>query len=113
MTMLLLMTTQHTHRPCHNRAIHSGRDRSPADSHDNATVVVTCHVSSRTKITTLPGLALQAGGRRGAVDRSDPDAAPPGTLPLHGSARTRGAFLLAAADGMMTDYGYVLDSRPV
>lgn len=49
-------------RPCHQLAIHSGHDRSRADTTHNAEAASTCAVPLPSQVTTLPDLALGARG---------------------------------------------------
>ena len=51
-------------RPCHDRAIHSGLDRSPADNHGQRHSGLDLRRSPSSQVTTAPDLALSAGGRR-------------------------------------------------
>ena len=50
-------------RPCHQRAIHSGHDRSPTDTHGQQHRDLDLHMSLPSQVTSLPDLALGAGGR--------------------------------------------------
>jgi hypothetical protein len=51
-------------RPCHYRAIHSGPDRSPADTHGQCHGCLNLRPSFPPQVTAPAELALQAGGRR-------------------------------------------------
>jgi hypothetical protein len=51
------------HRPCHQRAIHSGHKRSPADTHRHHHGTGEQRRSPPFQVTIPPDLALQAGGR--------------------------------------------------
>jgi hypothetical protein len=50
-------------RPCHKRAIHSGPDRAAADNHGQCQSGLDLRRSASSQVTTLPDLALGAGGR--------------------------------------------------
>jgi hypothetical protein len=52
-----------THRPCHYRAIYNGRERSHADTDGHSHGRHDLRRPSSGQMTTLPDLALQAGGR--------------------------------------------------
>ena len=51
------------HWPCHQRAIHSGLKRSPADTHGQPRSSLDLRRSPPSQVTSLRDLALQAGGR--------------------------------------------------
>jgi hypothetical protein len=71
-------------RPCHQRAIHSSLDRSPADNHGQHHHGYDLLSSSPPQVPNLPGPALQAGSRMAETviglvvpGRSGPSSRPP------------------------------------
>ena len=62
------------HRPCHQRAIHSGHKRSPADTHRHHHGTGELRRSPPFQVTIPPDLALGAGGQsvEGCIDLALP-----------------------------------------
>ena len=54
---------RHPRRPCHNRAIHTSQDRSPADNHGQHSDSSSLHRCPSSQVTILADLALGAGAR--------------------------------------------------
>jgi hypothetical protein len=53
----------HHRRPCHQRAIHSGPDRSPADNHGQRRISFDLRAFRPPQVKRALDLALGAGGR--------------------------------------------------